>query len=124
MRIPPDDWRALARRPCLPCRGGEAHFEASVALRWAELLPQWRLTEQSQRLERCWTAADFAEAVGLVVQIALRAEEVDHHPDIHIEKYRCLRIELTTHAVGGLTERDFVLAARIEELLTDRTRRP
>lgn len=59
---------------------------------------------------------DFAEAIRFVGEIAKVAEAEDHHPDLHLTGYRKLRIELSTHAVGGLTENDFILAAKIDEL--------
>lgn len=114
---PPRDRRSLARRRCRACSGGEQPFDSAAAAQWAQLLPQWRLSDQARRLEREWIAPNFAAAVAAIVAIALHAEQADHHPDIHLERYRCLRLELTTHAVGGLSENDFILAARIEELL-------
>jgi len=116
--LPPTDRGSLARRKCRACSGGEAPFDMTAAEQWAGLLPQWRLIDDARRIERQWTAPDFAAAVAMIVAIGMRAEQADHHPDIHLERYRRLRIELTTHAVGGLTENDFILAAQIEELLS------
>lgn len=59
---------------------------------------------------------DFAAAVRFLQDIAEVAEEEDHHPDIHLTGYRKLKIDLSTHAVGGLSENDFILAAKIEKL--------
>lgn len=114
---PPIDRSSLARRRCRACSGGEEPFDSAVAAQWAQLLPHWRLLDQARRLQREWIAPDFAAAVAAIVAIALRAEQADHHPDIHLERYRHLRLELTTHAIGGLSENDFILAAQIEELL-------
>jgi 4a-hydroxytetrahydrobiopterin dehydratase len=63
--------------------------------------------------------ADFAAAISLVNAIAAEAERADHHPDILIHGYRRLRITLSTHAVGGLTQRDFALAAAIDALAAE-----
>lgn len=115
--LPPESRGSLARRRCRACSGGEPPFDVVAAERWAQLLPQWRLSDQARRLERQWTAPDFAAAVAAIVAIAMRAEQADHHPDIHLERYRRLRVELTTHAIGGLSENDFILASQIEELL-------
>mgnify|MGYP005840761831 CR=1 FL=1 len=116
--LPPADRSRLARRKCRTCSGGESPFDITAAEQWARLLPQWRLIDNARRIERVWTAPDFATAVAMIVAIAVRAEQADHHPDIHLEGYRHLRFELTTHVAGGLTENDFILAAQIEELLS------
>ena len=60
---------------------------------------------------------DFAAAIALVNRIAEAAEQADHHPDILIHGYRRLTITLTTHAAGGLTQRDFALARAIDALV-------
>lgn len=116
--LPPSDLGSLARRRCRACSGGEAPFDILTAEQWATLLPHWRLIGGARSIERQWTASDFAAAVAMIVAIGMRAEQADHHPDIHLERYRRLRIELTTHAAGGLTENDFILAAQIEQLLS------
>jgi 4a-hydroxytetrahydrobiopterin dehydratase len=59
---------------------------------------------------------DFVSAVALVDQIAVVAEEQGHHPDLLIHAYNQLRVTISTHSAGGLTELDFQLAARIERL--------
>ena len=59
---------------------------------------------------------NFTAAVRLINKIAEIAESENHHPDIHLTGYRKLRIELTTHALGGLTENDFIVAAKINVL--------
>ncbi|OWK47082.1 Pterin-4-alpha-carbinolamine dehydratase [Fimbriiglobus ruber] len=59
---------------------------------------------------------DFDEALDFFNRIAPVAREEDHHPDLHLVNYRSVTIEITTHAVGGLTENDFILAAKIDAL--------
>ena len=59
---------------------------------------------------------DFMAAVQLIGRLARLAEKEDHHPDIHLTGYRKLRVELSTHALGGLSEKDLVLAAKIDKL--------
>ena len=59
---------------------------------------------------------DFMAAIALINSIAEIAEKEDHHPDLHLTGYRNLRIELSTHSIGGLCENDFILAAKINEL--------
>jgi 4a-hydroxytetrahydrobiopterin dehydratase len=78
----------------------------------ARTAPAWRVA--GKRLVREWEAADFDAAMALVDAVAARAKAADHHPDIHLTKYRNVRIETTSHDAGGLTERDFSLAAEID----------
>lgn len=77
----------------------------------------WELSADGTRLVRTLQVADFRAAVQLLEQLAAVADALDHHPDFHLERYRHVRIELWTHAVGGLTARDFELAGRIDQLL-------
>jgi len=56
----------------------------------------------------------FVQAISLVNQIAEIAEDEQHHPDLHLTGYRHLEIVLTTHAIGGLSENDFIVAAKID----------
>ena len=70
-------------------------------------------------LIRSWQFPSFRRALEFVNQVAAMAEKNDHHPDI-ILSYRKVRLELSTHSDGGLTERDFVLASELNALPTDR----
>jgi len=77
-------------------------------------LSGWRLVGNS--LEKRFKLKDFMSAVALINKIAPVAEETEHHPDITLRNYNELTINLTTHDEGGITERDFDLAARIDRL--------
>ena len=70
-------------------------------------------------LVRTWQFPSFRRAMEFVNQVAGLLEKSDHHPDV-IVQYRTVRIEMSTHDVGGLTERDFALVAEINEVPTDR----
>jgi 4a-hydroxytetrahydrobiopterin dehydratase len=70
-------------------------------------------------LVRTWQFPSFRRAMEFLNQVATLVEKTDHHPDL-IVTYRMVRIEMSTHDVGGLTERDFALIAEINELPTDR----
>jgi 4a-hydroxytetrahydrobiopterin dehydratase len=75
---------------------------------------QWQ--REGDRLVRAYKLNDFAEVIDLVSRIAEVAEQLNHHPDLHIHDYNRLRIELSTHSQGGITQADFELAARIDAL--------
>ena len=89
---------------------------ASAAQALLADLKGWELME-GKSLRRQVACKDFLAAVGLIQRIAVIAEAEDHHPDLHLTGYRRLTIELSTHAIGGLSENDFILAAKIDQLL-------
>jgi 4a-hydroxytetrahydrobiopterin dehydratase len=74
----------------------------------------WR--RDGRAIVREWTLADFAGAMAFVNRVAEVAETADHHPDITVHGWNKVRLELSTHSQGGLTEADFELAARIDLL--------
>ena len=76
----------------------------------------WQLTDDHKMIYREFILKDFLTAIDLIDRIALIAEDEKHHPDIHLTKYRNLRIGLTTHEVGGLSDKDFIVAKRINDL--------
>ena len=67
-------------------------------------------------ISREFITKNFMAAVTFINKVAQVAEAENHHPDVHLTSYRKLRIELSTHAIGGLSENDFILAAKINEL--------
>jgi 4a-hydroxytetrahydrobiopterin dehydratase len=69
---------------------------------------------RGQAIVREWKLADFAAAIAFVNRVAELAEETDHHPDILLHGWNKVRLELSTHSAGGLTDADFALAARID----------
>ena len=83
----------------------------------------WQLHAGGKMIYREYLTKDFMSAVDLIRRIAHIAEEENHHPDIHLTGYRTLRIELTTHDAGGLSEKDFIEADRINDLSVELKRR-
>lgn len=106
----------LTERKCKACEGGTPPLPASAARVLLKDLAGWELVE-GKLLRKAVKCKDFLDAVGLIQRIALIAEAEDHHPDLHLTGYRRLTIELSTHAIGGLSENDFILAAKIDQLL-------
>lgn len=106
----------LTNRRCVPCEGIGQPLEPAAILRLAQQVPAWEVSRDFTRLRRAWRVTDFMQAVDFVNRIVQLAEAEQHHPDVHLTGYRQLSIELTTHALGGLTENDFILAAKIDAL--------
>lgn len=86
--------------------------EEQVKKRLASL-PGWKRAGKSIRKQ--FELADFVESMGFVQKVALLAQRADHHPDIEL-RWNLVTLTLATHSEGGLTERDFKLAAEIEAL--------
>jgi 4a-hydroxytetrahydrobiopterin dehydratase len=79
-------------------------------------LPGWSLGVEGNSIRREWTVRNFMAGIDFFKQVAALAEEEGHHTDLHMVGYRRLAIDLTTHAIGGLSENDFILAAKIDEI--------
>lgn len=109
----------LKAKRCVPCEGGVPKYTREEAQQQLETLQDWRLTEDGQRIRKDWTVKDFDAAIEFFNQVAKLAEDEGHHPDLHLQGYRNVAIELWTHAIGGLSENDFIVAAKIDELPID-----
>ena len=106
----------LATKKCRPCEGGVPPLSAAEITTLSKQVPDWRLTADGKRIRREWRVKDFLTAVEFFNRIAQVAEAEDHHPDLHLVGYRNVAIELATHAIGGLSENDFILAAKIDQV--------
>ena len=106
----------LVKKKCLPCEGGVDPYSLEEARAQLKQLSGWQLTEDGKRIRKKWTVKNFTAGIDFFNRIADVAEEDNHHPDLHLERYRDVRVELWTHAIGGLSENDFILAAKIDEL--------
>ena len=106
----------LLKKKCEPCEGKTKPLTRDESNGYLKDVPNWKLTEDARGICREFQTKNFMAAVGLINKVAAIAEGEDHHPDIHLTGYRKLRIDLTTHAIGGLSENDFILAAKINEL--------
>lgn len=106
----------LAQRKCQPCEGGTEPLPVSAAQTLLADVKGWELIE-GKAIRKTVKCKDFLDAVALIQRIAPIAEHEDHHPDLHLTGYRRLTIELSTHAIGGLSENDFILAAKLDQLL-------
>src|SRR5438105_3542955 len=106
----------LTEKKCRPCEGGVPPLSAGEVAALLKQVPDWRLTADGQRIRREWRVKDFLTALDFFNRIGVIAEAEDHHPDLHLVGYRNVAVELWTHAIGGLSENDFILAAKIDRL--------
>jgi 4a-hydroxytetrahydrobiopterin dehydratase len=106
----------LRGKQCAPCEGGVPALSPAEVRDRLAALPDWKLTADGKRIRREWRVQDFTTALDFFQRVGQVAEQEDHHPDLHLTGYRNVVIEIWTHAVGGLTENDFILAAKIDTL--------
>ena len=106
----------LVSKKCLPCEGGVEAYSPELAREQLKSLPGWRLTHDDKRIRKDWTVKNFVAGMKFFERVADVAEAEQHHPDLHLEGYRQVWIEIWTHAIGGLSENDFILAAKIDQL--------
>jgi 4a-hydroxytetrahydrobiopterin dehydratase len=106
----------LKQKHCRPCEGGVPALGAGEVREHLAAVPQWKLATDGKRIRREWRVKNFAAALDFFRRVGEVAEGEDHHPDLHLTGYRNVAIELSTHALGGLSENDFILAAKIDAL--------
>lgn len=104
----------LAERQCASCREGGAALKGTAIQPLLAQLNGWQVVEE-HHLGKTYTFPDFVSALTFVNAVGALAEQQGHHPDIHLAWGKA-RIELFTHSIGGLSERDFILAAKIDTL--------
>ena len=106
----------LIGKKCKPCEGGVEPCTLPEAEQQLAKLDGWYLTEGGQRIRKDWTVNNFMTGMDFFNHVAKIAEDDGHHPDLHIVGYKNVSIELWTHAIGGLSENDFILAAKIDKV--------
>jgi 4a-hydroxytetrahydrobiopterin dehydratase len=109
---------SLADKTCVPCRGGVPPLKGSELAAMGAQLPefaQWNVVDE-HHLVRLYKFPDFKSALDFVNRVGALAEDQGHHPDIALA-WGKVEITIWTHAVNGLTESDFILAAKIDRLL-------
>jgi len=104
----------LANRECVPCRGGVAPLTEAQYGPLLEQLDGWQVIT-GHHLEKAYTFKDFAEALSFVNRVGEVAESNGHHPDIYLA-WGKVRITVWTHKIDGLTESDFILAAKCDSV--------
>jgi len=104
----------LARRECIPCRGGVPPLQGAEIGRLLVELDGWEVIKEHHLLKG-YTFKDFREALAFVNRVGQLSEEQGHHPDICFGWGHC-EVTIWTHKIDGLTESDFILAAKIDAL--------
>ena len=106
----------LSGKKCVPCEGGVPLLSgAEAAALIGQLHGDWRISADSKSLKRSYKFKDFHRTMGFVNAVAYIANAEDHHPDLEVGYDYC-RVTYTTHAIGGLSQNDFICAAKLDRL--------
>ena len=104
----------LASAHCASCESGLNKLSEQEIRQRLDGFEGWEPILGGRRMRKFWRARDFRAGMKFLDDVAELAEQEGHHPDLHLEGYRNVWIALSTHAAGGLTENDFILAAKID----------
>ena len=105
----------LSQKKCVPCEGIERPFDNAKAVEYMKNVPGWELAADAKSISRSYRVKNFMTAIQFFQDIAKIAENENHHPDLQLTGYRNVKIILSTHAIGGLSENDFIVAVKINE---------
>lgn len=106
----------LTRGKCTPCEGEIKPILPAEAEKQLAVLDSWKLSEDGKSISRSWNCKNFVKSLAFCNAVGEIAEVEQHHPDLHLTGYRHVQVILTTHAIGGLSLNDFILAAKIDQL--------
>lgn len=104
----------LTQKKCISCEGYGSSMNESEVLKYIKKVSGWSMIDN--KIEKNFKFKNFVEAMKFVNAVALIAEDEGHHPDIHLYGWNKVKIITFTHALNGLTENDFILAAKIDEI--------
>lgn len=108
----------LAAKKCVPCEAGTPPMKRDEVQKYLSQVADWELVEENSQLKirRRFKFENYMEGVDFVNKVAKLAEAEGHHPDIFLG-WRRVTINLMTHAIGGLSENDFIMAVKINQLV-------
>ncbi len=108
----------LKNKKCLPCEGGVMPLDISEIHKYQKKVDGWNILKNNKDiyfLEKSFKFKNFKESQDFVVQVGTISEKEGHHPDIHFG-WGYVKIDISTHAIEGLSENDFILAAKIDHI--------
>jgi 4a-hydroxytetrahydrobiopterin dehydratase len=105
----------LSNKSCKPCEGGAPALARAEAQKLLAQIPEWSLNDGANEINRSFKFKNYYETMAFVNALAWIAHREDHHPDLEVGYSRCL-VRYSTHAVKGLSENDFICAAKIDVL--------
>lgn len=107
--------RELNKKKCVPCEGGVQPFSVDKINGFkTKISPEWEIVD-NKRIKKEFPFDNFVQGMEFAGKVAALAEEEQHHPDLCIH-YSGVDVNFTTHAIGGLSENDFIMAAKVDEI--------
>jgi 4a-hydroxytetrahydrobiopterin dehydratase len=107
-------------KKCVPCEGGVDPLPRAKAEEYLQVVPEWQISDDVKHISRDIAFKDFVSSVAFIDELAKLAESEGHHPDVHLTGWNHVRIELWTHSIGGLSENDFIVAAKANQILSSK----
>lgn len=104
-------------KKCVPCEGGVDPLKGEKLEALLPTIQDWQVYNE-ESIEKDFTFKSFKEALSFVNKVGELAESEGHHPDISLHNWKKVMITLTTHAIGGLSENDFIMAVKIDQIYT------
>ncbi len=111
---------SLADKECVPCKGGVPPLEGADIKNLLKQLEGWEVVEE-HHLKKSYKFSNFITALDFVNRVGELAEKIGHHPDLYLT-WGKVGVEIWTHKINGLSESDFVLAAKVDRLKEDKTK--
>ncbi len=108
----------LSKKHCAPCEEKTGLLPNTEVVHLAKEIDHWHIIEDKS-IEKTFRFKDFAAALAFVNNVGAIAERENHHPDIHLTDWNKVRLSLSTHSIGGLSENDFILASKVDDLVRE-----
>ena len=105
----------LNEKRCLACEAGVKPLSLNEIKQFLTQLNQWELSDDNKKIKKLFTFKNYYQTIAFVNAIAWMANKENHHPDLEVSFNRCL-VNYTTHALDGLSENDFICAAKVDLL--------
>ncbi|MBI4042954.1 MAG: 4a-hydroxytetrahydrobiopterin dehydratase [Deltaproteobacteria bacterium] len=106
----------LMEKHCKPCEGGVQPLSLKEGKEYLSQLPGWELSADGKEISKMFTFKNYHQTIAFVNAVAWLSHQENHHPDMEVH-YRECRVRYSTHAIGGLSENDFICAAKVNSLL-------
>lgn len=105
----------LTEMKCVPCEGGVPTLDNATIDNYLKLTPEWNVNSDNTEISRLFKFKGFYKTMAFVNAIAWIANQEGHHPDLEVSYDSCL-VKFTTHAINGLSDNDFICAAKVDKL--------
>lgn len=106
----------LTQKHCKPCEGGVKPLNSGEVTELLQQLAQWEYIQEKTEIQKIFKFKNYYQTIAFVNAVAWVSHQEDHHPDLEVSYNRCL-VRYSTHAIGGLSDNDFICAAKVDALI-------